>query len=82
MIKKESWTTFQESGLLWWTNMLLHTFGWSIVFDYDESGNIIEVYPSRVKFRGFDENTTSNGYEKVSQFMHDNADVLLKESRD
>lgn len=81
MTDKRSWKEFRESGLLWWINMILHTFGWSIVVDIDESGEIIDAYPARVKFRGFDEKSNSNGYTNVSKYMVDNANELLDESK-
>ena len=33
MINKKTWEEFREAGLLWFTNMILHTFGWSIVVE-------------------------------------------------
>lgn len=77
MVTKKTWKDFRESGLLWWVNMLLHTFGWSIIVE--TSGNeIITAYPARVKFRGFDENSNTKGYIKVSEYMKENS-VALKE---
>lgn len=52
MVNKISWQEFRDSGMLWWINMILHTFGLAIVFDM-EDGEIKEVYPARVKYRGF-----------------------------
>lgn len=60
--------------------MLLHTFGWSIVVDVDKDGNILNAYPARVKFRGFEEKNNTDGYIKVSTYLKDNADELYKES--
>jgi hypothetical protein len=82
MINKKSWKEFKEHGMLWWINMILHTMGWALVYDYDDNGNILEVYPARVKFRGFSEQSNTDGFIKVSQYMKDNADVLLKEAMD
>lgn len=82
MIKKKSWKEFRDSGLLWWINMILHTFGWSICLDMDEDGEIINVFPARVKFRGFNEESNTNGYIKISKYMKENADELLEESKD
>lgn len=80
MINKKTWIEFRNSGMLWWINMLLHTFGWAITYEFDNNGNIQEVYPARVKFRGFGEKNNTEGYIKVSQFMKENAEILLKES--
>lgn len=82
MVEKKSWDEFRNNGLLWWINMILHTFGWAIVVEMEDDGAISNVYPGRVKFRGFGEKNNSEGYIKVSQYLKDNADELLKESMD
>lgn len=82
MITKKCWKEFRESGLLWWINMILHTFGWAIVFEFNVAGEMIEVYPARVKFRGFDEKSNSEGYKKVSEYINANYLELLDESED
>lgn len=28
---KKTWQEFKDSGLFWWINMILHTFGWFLV---------------------------------------------------
>lgn len=80
MVNKKSWEDFKKSGLLWFINMLLHTFGWAIVYDIEDE-KITNVYPARVKFRGFPEQSNTEGYIKVSQYMKDNIDELLEESK-
>lgn len=82
MINKKSWKEFRDCGLLWWANMILHTMGWAICYEFDEENNISEVYPARVKFRGFADKNNTDGYIKVSQFMKENADELLQEALD
>lgn len=70
MVDKKTWQEFKDSGLLWWINMILHTFGWAIVFEISKRGKIINVYPARVKYRGFDMKSTENGYVlNVGLFM-------------
>ena len=59
---------FLDSGLLWWVNMILHTFGYSIVFDTE----LDILYPAKVSYRGFNEETNDLGYSRMSK--------LLKES--
>lgn len=81
MINRKEWKEFKDSGLLWWINTLLHTLGWAIVLEYDENKNIVNVYPARVKFRGFDERTNTEGYIKVSKFINENSEQLLNESK-
>lgn len=82
MIEKKTWKEFRESGFLWWVNMILHTFGWAIVYESDENQEIISVYPARVKFRGFEEKINTEGYLKVSEYMKENVDELLKEAKE
>lgn len=72
MINKKSWQEFVDTGLFWWINMLLHTFGWAIVREINEKNEIQCVYPAKVRFRGFDENTNSDGYKKVTNYMKEN----------
>lgn len=81
MVKRISWKEFKDSGMLWWINMILHTFGLAIVFDM-ENGEVKEVYPARVKYRGFGEKNNMEGYIKVSDYMNKNAKVLLEESKE
>lgn len=79
MINKKSWKEFRDSGLLWWINMILHTFGWAIVVKMEED-KVVDVYPARVKYRGFGEKNNTEGYIKVSKYIKENADELLEES--
>lgn len=79
MVRKNSWQEFRQTGLLWWINMILHTFGWAIVFDVD-GDNVVDVYPARVSFRGFSEDINDIGYKRVSDWMVDAAEALKKEA--
>ena len=81
MINKISWKEFKDSGILWWINMILHTFGLAIVLDM-EDGEIKDVYPARVKCRGFDERNNAIGYLKVSKYMNEISEEILKEARE
>lgn len=79
-MEKKTWTEFKESGLLWWINMILHTFGWAIVLEIDkDTKELLDVYPARVKFRGFSEQCNTNGYQSISRYMAENAKELEKE---
>lgn len=62
--------------------MILHTFGWAITVEIEDDGTISDAYPSRVRFRGFSEKNNTEGYQKISQYMKDNADKLLEESEE
>jgi hypothetical protein len=78
MTTKKDWSEFKSTGLMLFVNQILHIFGWAIVFEI-ENEEIKNVYPARVKFRGFDNKSTAEAYKKVSQFMADNAKVLNDE---
>lgn len=80
MIERKTWKEFREIKLLWFVNTILHLFGWAIVVVSDDSGDIKDVYPARVKFRGFSEEINTNGYIGLSEYMKENAEELLKEA--
>jgi len=79
MIEKRTWEELQDVGLLWWINRALHLFGWSIVFCYDERGKLLDVYPAKVKFRGFDDKTEEDGYLRLTNYMSKNGGRLVKD---
>lgn len=54
-MKRKSWQEFRATGMLWWVNRALHLFGWAIVVEVDDAGEVADAYPARVKFRGFGE---------------------------
>lgn len=81
MIKKKTWEEFRKTGLLWFVNAIIHVFGWAIVVEV-EDGKIIDSYPARVKFRGFDEASNTIGYKNVSEYMKENASELLEEAKE
>lgn len=68
--------------MLWWINTLLHTFGWAIVYEINDENEAINMYPARVKFRGFDEKSNDEGYQKVSKYLLENIEQIEKESRE
>ncbi len=89
MVTKKAWKEFRATGLVWFINTILHMFGWAIVCDVepDENGKItddcevLDVYPARVKFRGFGNESTTNGYIKVSEYMVKESSKLLEEAK-
>ena len=80
MVDKKDWNTFKDSGMLWFINSILHTFGWALVYEIEDNDEVINVYPARVKFRGFSESSNTDGYIKVSKFMEQNSKELLEEA--
>ena len=59
----------------------MHTFGWAIVINIEED-NIIDCYPARVKFRGFDNKSEIEGFIKVSDYLKNNIDELNLEEEE
>lgn len=80
MVNKKTWKQFQNSGLLWWINMILHTFGWAIALNVNEEGEITDAFPARVKYRGFGEKENTDGYIRVSKYIKENVDDLVEEA--
>ncbi|WP_339194610.1 hypothetical protein MKY95_23230 [Paenibacillus sp. FSL P4-0176] len=81
---ERTWDEFRKSGMLWWTNMILQTFGWCITVEVDKDNRekVLRAYPERVKFRGFPERANTEGYIAVSDYMKANAKQLADEARD
>lgn len=75
---RKSWEEFRNTGLLFYINQILHAFGWAIMFEM-ENGKVIDIYPARVKFRGFTEEAQNKNYKKISVYMKENSEELLKE---
>lgn len=80
MIDRKKWEEFRSSGLLWWINRMLHLCGWAICVVVEADGSISDVYPARVKFRGFDEKSESEGFISLTQHIADNATDLVAEA--
>lgn len=79
MITKKEWDEFRNTGLLLIVNQILHIFGWALVAEFRD-GNVVNVYPARVKFRGFDDQSVEENYRKVSRYMLDVAEELNDEA--
>lgn len=79
-IDRKTWQEFRDCGLLWWINRILHTFGWAIVMIMEEDGSISDVYPARVTFRGFLEDSESRGFKKISEYMLKESEALYIEA--
>lgn len=80
MARKISWTEFRNAGMLWFINCILHAFGFAIAVQYDEVTNeITDVYPLRVKYRGFPETSNDKGYQRLTHYLKNNIDDLVEE---
>ena len=74
---KSSWNEFQNSGLLLFINQMLHLFGWAIVFEQDqETKEITNVYPAKVKWKGFSNTDVYESYAKITKHLSDNLPFL------
>ena len=79
-VTKKSWEQFRETGLLWFVNRVLHLFGWAIVVNIDiESNKVLDVYPARVLFRGFDHGIEEQGFKNIYKYLQENLDEIEKE---
>jgi hypothetical protein len=79
-MKKMSWSEFQQSGLLFFVNQVLHAFGVSLVLEHEDDGTVSDAYPARTTWRGFPEETVSDGYTKITRYMATHAQELLAET--
>ena len=79
MVRRKTWIDFKKTGLLWFINTILHAFGWAIIVEM-ENKTIKDVYPARIKFRGFNEKSNTEGYQKLSKYMRDKGENLYEES--
>lgn len=77
----KAWQTFKDSGMLWFTNRILHTFGYAITMCYDiDSGELTQVVPLRVGYRGFGPDSEARGFERIHQYLLDNMPALHAET--
>lgn len=81
MLKEKSWNEFRDSGMLWFINFILHLFGWTIVLLPNSANDNLYAYPARANFRGFSQESNTQGYIQVSEYLKDNIDDLLKEAK-
>lgn len=78
-VKEKSWDEFRSTGLLWFTNMILHVFGWAIVVEKDVDKNLVRAYPARVRYRGFSETSNEKGYINVTNYLKKNIKDIAKD---
>ena len=72
-VKTISGKEFKESGMLWFVNSILHTFGMALTWKPET--DVIE--PVITKFRGFEEKYNDQGYRALTEYMKDNAMSLM-----
>jgi hypothetical protein len=66
---------FKDSGMLWLVNTILHLFGMVITI-HPQTG---EMKPAITTFRGFNEETNTECYEKVTKYLLDNIEEIIKD---
>jgi hypothetical protein len=71
-IERKTWAEFRETGLLLIVNTILHALGWVIVFE-TEGNKIVNSYPARTKFRGFDNKSQDDAHTKIAKYLAENA---------
>jgi hypothetical protein len=71
---------FCDTGLLWFVNRTLHVFGWSLVYEEDDRGNLLRFYPARVSYRGFSETIEEENFEKLAWYMKNRLEELYDEA--
>lgn len=79
-MQKRDWKEFRESGLLWWVNRTLHLFGWAICLQVESDGSVSDVFPARVGFRGFPENSEDQGFITLSKYLKENGESIFDEA--
>lgn len=69
MVDPKTWDDFRATGLFLFINSILHAFGWAIVVEVDDDNKVIRSFPARVRFRGFDEASTTEAHEKIADYL-------------
>lgn len=78
-IERISWQKLRDTGLLVFVNSFLHIFGMAICVEVGDDGKISDAYPARCRFRGFDEDTNTKAYEKLTRHIVVNHRDLLED---
>jgi hypothetical protein len=80
---RKTWNEFRSTGLFMFVNTILHAFGWAICVSVDQdTKEVKECFPARVKYRGFDGDDQTDMHKKIGVYLKDNADQLNKEAHD
>lgn len=83
------WKEFLDTGLVQYINQILYVFGWELRInfknikdeDIEKLNNDVVLYPLRTKNRSTPKySKTINLYEKISKYLKNNIDTLLKEA--
>lgn len=80
IMRKKTWNEFRDSKMLWFINRTIHLFGWAICVEIID-GDIVEVFPARVKYRGFSEESEAEGFATLTEHIRDNIYDLVDEAK-
>ena len=79
--EEHSWEEFRTSGMLWWINRILHTFGWAILLELDSEEKCVRCYPARVRYRGFSSGNEDIGFNRVTEYLRANINTLMEDTK-
>lgn len=74
-VKEISGKQFRDCGMLWLVNSLLHLFGMAIIWEPETD----ELRAVITKYRGFNEEANDSGYKKITEYIRDNVNELIKD---
>jgi len=78
--RRHSWSELRETGVLWWVNRSIHIFGWVIIVATDdETDEVVDVYPARTEWRGFDYDAEERGHRRLTAWMRRAGEALKQE---
>ena len=63
-------------------NLFLHAFGWCLLVEQDDDGNVIAGVPARTDLRGFSTDINDAGYLKLTEWVKDHINELDKDVED
>lgn len=78
MYEKITWDEFRENGFLVLVNWILHIFGLAIVVMYDDD-KVVDVFPAKVKYRGFNRESNDKAYKRLNKYMVDHAEEIYND---
>lgn len=74
---------FTDTGLVLFINQILQPFGFSLTYTWNERDKIASnLQIGKTKYRGFSEESISRAYQKLGNYLAENAVRLNEESKD
>jgi len=81
-LEEKEWREFRETGLLAFTNTILHVFGWAIALEVDKDGEVISAKPARTQYRGFNEESQDRMFKNITNYLKNNINNLVDDLND